>query len=462
MNLKKAGYSIMELKKAGYSDHDILHAGYSAMDLKKAKYSAMELKDARYFAEALRKAGYSIMDLKKAGYSDHDILRAGYSAMELREAGYSIMELKDARYFAEALREAGYSIIELKKAGYSDHDILRAGYSAMDLKKAKYSAMDLKKAKYSAEALREAGYSIMELKKAGYSDHDILHAWYSAEVLKDAGYSAEVLKDAGYSAKALREAGYSNHDILCVGYPSFILRKAGCPIEVIRELYHFENEDAFFEKLISISDNVFEGFVHETTIDNLMSMIEDRCLYSREYLMEHEKKFNSIANESVLHLTSYQVKSHVRFYFRPRTPTYYHFEKKCGDNVVCLIFDKELAMVKDASISIGNACNDDRYHFNEYVTKEFNETFWRRVFDFSGAYHVDNYCYDGDSNGYWTVSNKNERHTELLVPDKVSLSYLKKIVFKNEERLNTFKRTEQYATVKEFDIEVECNPHYFF
>ena len=362
------------------------------------------------------------------------------------------MELKEAGYSAKALKEAGYSVMELKEAGYSDDDILNAGYSAKVLKEAGHSL----------KALRDAGYSAMELKEAGYSDHDILNAGYSAKALKEAGYSVKTLKEAGYSAKALKEAGYSDHDILCAGYPSFILRKAGYSIEVIRELYHFENEDAFFEKLISISDNRFEGFVHETTIDNLMSMIEDKCLYSREYLMEHEKKFDSIANEGVLNLTSYHVKSHVRFYFRPCTPTYYHFEKKCGNNVVCLIFDKDLAMVKDASISIGNACNDNRYHFNEYVTKEFNETFWRKVFDFSGAYHVDNYCYGGDSNGYWTVSNKNERHTELLVPDEVSLSYLKKIVFKNEECLNTFKRTEQYATVKEFDIEVDCDPYYFF
>ena len=430
--LREAGYSAKALKDTGHSDHNILNA--------------------RYSAEALRKAGYSIMELKEARRSDDDILHSGYSARLLKEAGYS----------SEALRKAGHSIMELKEAGYSDHDILNAGYSAKALKEAGYSAKALKEAGYSVKTLKEAGYSVKTLKEAGYSNHDVLCAWYSAKALKEAGYSIVDLKEAGYSAKALKEAGYSDHDILCAGYPSFILRKAGYSIEVIRELYHFENEDAFFEKLISISDNRFEGFVHETTIDNLMSMIEDKCLYSREYLMEHEKKFDSIANEGVLNLTSYHVKSHVRFYFRPCTPTYYHFEKKCGNNVVCLIFDKDLAMVKDASISIGNACNDNRYHFNEYVTKEFNETFWRKVFDFSGAYHVDNYCYGGDSNGYWTVSNKNERHTELLVPDEVSLSYLKKIVFKNEECLNTFKRTEQYATVKEFDIEVDCDPYYFF
>ena len=422
------------------------------MELKEAGYSAMELKEAGYFAKALREAGYSDHDILNAGYSAKALKDTGHSLKALRDAGYSAMELKEAGYSAKALKEAGYSVMELKEAGYSDDDILNAGYSAKVLKEAGHSL----------KALRDAGYSAMELKEAGYSDHDILNAGYSAKALKEAGYSVKTLKEAGYSAKALKEAGYSDHDILCAGYPSFILRKAGYSIEVIRELYHFENEDAFFEKLISISDNRFEGFVHETTIDNLMSMIEDKCLYSREYLMEHEKKFDSIANEGVLNLTSYHVKSHVRFYFRPCTPTYYHFEKKCGNNVVCLIFDKDLAMVKDASISIGNACNDNRYHFNEYVTKEFNETFWRKVFDFSGAYHVDNYCYGGDSNGYWTVSNKNERHTELLVPDEVSLSYLKKIVFKNEECLNTFKRTEQYATVKEFDIEVDCDPYYFF
>ena len=193
-----------------------------------------------------------------------------------------------------------------------------------------------------------------------------------------------------------------------------------------------------------------------------MSMIEDGHLYSREYLTEHDKEFDSIANEGVLNQTSYHVKSHVRFYFRPRTPTYYHFEKKCGNNVVCLIFDKDLAVVEDTLISIGNACYGDvEHHFDKYVTSEFNENFWRKVFDFSGAYHVDDNSYVG-SNGYWTVSNKNERHTELLVPNEVSLSYLKKIVFKNEKCLDAFKRTEQYATVKEFDIEVGCDPYYFF
>ena len=180
-------------------------------------------------------------------------------------------------------------------------------------------------------------------------------------------------------------------------------------------------------------------------------------------MTEHDKEFDSVANESVLNQTSYYVKSHVRFYFRPRTPTYYHFEKKCGNNVVSLIFDKDLATMEDTLISIGNACHGDvEHHFDEYVTSEFNENFWRKVFDFSGAYRVNNDFYDDDDNGYWTVSNKNERHTELLVPNKVSLNYLKKIVFKNEKCLNTFKRTEQYAIIKELDVEVGCDPYYFF
>ena len=402
----------MELKKAGHPDYDILHAGYTAMELKEAGYSAIRLK----------KAGYSVMELKKAGYPDYDILHAGYSVMELKEAGYSAIRLK----------EAGYSVMELKEAGYS--------------------VMELKEAGHSLEALREAGYP----------DYDILHAGYSVMELKEAGYSAIRLKEAGYSAMELKKAGHSDDDILCAGYPPFMLKEAGYPTEVIKESYCFENENAFFEKLISTSNDRFEGFVHETTIDNLMSMIEDGYLYSREYLMEHDKEFDSIANEGVLDLTSYNVKSHVRFYFRPRTPTYYHFEKKCRNNVVCLIFDKDLAIMENASISIGNACNDDRYHFNEYVTSEFNENFWRKVFDFSGAYRINDDFYDDGSNGYWTVSNKNERHTELLVPNKVSLNYLKKIIFKDKGRLSAFRRTEQYATIKELDVEVGCDPHYFF
>lgn len=123
-------------------------------------------------------------------------------------------------------------------------------------------------------------------------------------------------------------------------------------------------------------------------------------------MTEHDKEFDSVANEGVLNQTSYYVKSHVRFYFRPRTPTYYHFEKKCGNNVVSLIFDKDLATMEDTLISIGNACHGDvEHHFDEYVTSEFNENFWRKVFDFSGAYRVSNDFYDDDNNGYWTVSN---------------------------------------------------------
>ena len=157
----------------------------------------------------------------------------------------------------------------------------------------------------------------MKLKKAGYS----------AMELKKAGYSAEVLRKAWYSAMELKDAGYSDDDILHARYPPFMLKKAGYSTEVIKKSYCFENEDAFFEKLTSISGNRFEGFVHETTIDNLISIIEDGHLYSREYLTEHDKEFDSVANEGVLNQTSYYVKSHVRFYFRPRTPTYYHFEK---------------------------------------------------------------------------------------------------------------------------------------
>ena len=61
------------------------------------------------------------------------------------------------------------------------------------------------------------------------------------------------LKEAGYSAKALKEAGYSDDDILHARYPPFMLKKAGYSTEVIKKSYCFENEDAFFEKLTSIS-----------------------------------------------------------------------------------------------------------------------------------------------------------------------------------------------------------------
>jgi hypothetical protein len=166
------------------------------------------------------------------------------------------------------------------------------------------------------------------------------------------------------------------------------------------------------------SEFKFDGFYHITTLDNFINIANDRMLLSRNKakIIDDMSEINDVTN-SVLSKTSNAIKSHVRFYFRPKTPTYYHFEN--SNKEYCLMkFDRDIMFNEYAKISRGNAAkkmsdlHDVRY-------KELININFRMIFLKSGNY-----------------SNHKEidlSDSELLIPHYVTLDNVKEYIFRNNK-----------------------------
>jgi hypothetical protein len=166
------------------------------------------------------------------------------------------------------------------------------------------------------------------------------------------------------------------------------------------------------------SEFKFEGFYHMTTLDNFISIANDRMLLSRSRakIIDDMSKINDIT-KSVISKTSNAIKSHVRFYFRPKTPTYYHFEN--SDEEYCLLkFDREIMFNKYAKISRGNAAkkmsdlHDVRY--NDLVDINFRLIFLR-------------------SGNHDTREELDLNDSELLIPHYVMLDNVREYIFRNNK-----------------------------
>lgn len=207
----------------------------------------------------------------------------------------------------------------------------------------------------------------------------------------------------------------------------------------------------------------FDGFMHETTINNLISILNDGKLKPREDL----NKFDDSANNDIINQTSENVKKCVRFYFYYGTPTNYRFDQKNPDNMVYislnwnLIYSKGCILVNgNASSKYSNSISAREYLMHYKKEDEFMD--WKSIFHRESLPTIEEcYC---STNGF---EEKNaiirKRNAEINIPNFVSTNYIDKIIFKSEEAYKRFLKSLNNDIIKtKFDDKIVIDEKYFY
>lgn len=162
----------------------------------------------------------------------------------------------------------------------------------------------------------------------------------------------------------------------------------------------------------------FKGFIHATDYNTAINILKTNKLLSRN---DADGIFVDIADQGVISRTSSFVKSKVRFYYRPNTPTLYHFNKNAVDLII-FVFNFNIINDYEVYYADGNAAALST-KFVGNIEEAMNID-WPKVF----------------SNGAMNVGDKElirNRNAELLVEGPVNVSkYLDKIVVKTYDSKN--------------------------
>ena len=186
----------------------------------------------------------------------------------------------------------------------------------------------------------------------------------------------------------------------------------------------------------------FMGFLHTTNFDNFIKIYKSEFLKSRNQLTAEGISFEDNAEFGVLENTQDIIKTKVRFYYRPITPTNISaFYNHNQTNPVLMAFDKGLIFNEDVMFCNGCAGNG-----STKIVKTAKEALmfnWKEIFD-KGPY---------DS---WDNIAKNYRNAEFLVNSPISIEKAIKFYFQNEADFN--KACELLGQ----DVRFEYNPELFF
>jgi hypothetical protein len=177
---------------------------------------------------------------------------------------------------------------------------------------------------------------------------------------------------------------------------------------------------------------------HYTDIRNVIKILKCGYLFGRKYAEEHNVLAISSGSPKVLQNTRDHIKSCVRLYFRPMTPTQYHSEGIRSQRVltsssfpdahcpvpVFLLFDSFQVLTRDDSLFSNKGLGSrDVQLFNTF--SELQNLPWRKI------YHTG--PFDKTTNPDITAS----RMAEVLVPKKLSLESLRYIYCRSEAEKET-------------------------
>ncbi len=177
----------------------------------------------------------------------------------------------------------------------------------------------------------------------------------------------------------------------------------------------------------------FDGFHHFTDFSNIGSIFQDGKLFCREKALS--KKFCDAADHEVLLRTDSAIKKCVRFYYAPKTPTFYSNEGIKASNQyphmpipVLFLFSPDIIhKAGSAFLSGGGGNPNSRFTTDIFEAYKFD---WKVIFSRCPIPKYDNNIVSvyGDSDRRSII---NKRNAEFLVYEEISLRYLKKIIFRS-------------------------------
>lgn len=185
-------------------------------------------------------------------------------------------------------------------------------------------------------------------------------------------------------------------------------------IQEMKEKQEIEDKN----KLLNLWEKFgFIGFLHTTNFDNFISIYKSGFLKSRNQLISEGFVFEDNAETSVLEKTLGSIKSKVRFYYRPITPTnisaYITHNQK---NPVMIVLNKDAIFEKDVLFCDGGAGSN--LTVGTKNAKEAINFKWEEVFGV-GPFNSDDFIL------------KNHRNAEFLINSPISLDKVVKFYFRN-------------------------------
>lgn len=169
----------------------------------------------------------------------------------------------------------------------------------------------------------------------------------------------------------------------------------------------------------------FEGFLHSTTLNNFISIINSGFIYSRSSLYNKKIYFQEKANNSVIQHTDPQILNLVRFYYYFKTPTNF-----IARNPIIIVINSNIIETKQLfRIYDGNAASNSSKNTSDFgIAKTFD---WESIFS-RGSLDI----YDNETKQ--EIIRK--RNAEFQILGEVPIKFIKKVYFIDNETMNIAKK----------------------
>lgn len=165
-----------------------------------------------------------------------------------------------------------------------------------------------------------------------------------------------------------------------------------------------------------------DGFYHETSIENISSIIKNSGIFSREQLEEKNIQYIQISSEEIRKLNKTYFFKMSRFFLRKNSPANYKF--LCGTCIFVVDYkiineDEKFYMTEIIATQNQKLCNINDKSDLEYILDHFE---FDKVFQHKFRSDEIEFNY-----------NKKYRSAEFLYPNKLPLKYISIVIFSNKE-----------------------------
>ena len=175
---------------------------------------------------------------------------------------------------------------------------------------------------------------------------------------------------------------------------------------------------------------------HFSDVNNIVSILETNYLYSRNLAIEKSLLKVDIASKGIISITRNQVKSFVRLYFRPRTPTQYRNEgirpinqrenqAHCPVPIYLMFDSAPILSLPESKFSDGNLAKKKSF-YTEDIKKLFK-------FPFKLIYH-DSFFHDENEKDRVVA----HRNAEVIILGSLNLVSLKYLFCRSDAEKDTF------------------------
>jgi len=265
----------------------------------------------------------------------------------------------------------------------------------------------------------------------------------------EAAYGPYIIIKFDNDDKLTRKFNYVNSDIIIVSKNETDNNKKLFKQEKIKAARTADLEE--YTKLINRlqKEYGFEGFVHYTAFENLKSILKSGYILSRKEMMDNNLEWIDVAETSVLLDTPEEVKNKVRLLYWFNTPISYWFEKRALENqteMVAIVIDPAIFMTSEMLFYERSAArtNYGAPSSDIEVIKQFE---WKEIFERGPMPYNER------------EKKKKYRDAEVLVEEKLSTEYIRKIYFRSKSFYK--KAIEEFGPNEKFKMGIIGDAKHF-